>query len=214
MKMTPARARWIGRLGATLIKAIGSTWRIRMHGHTLDTSRRDNLAAFLHGDMLIPAFMHRRTPAAIMVSQHGDGEVMAQVIHRLGCNDPVRGSSTRGGARAFLEMVQKKGELNWAITPDGPRGPRRTVHDGVILLASEGGRAIMPHGFAVSRGRRLRSWDRFLIPSPFARIAGFIAEPLRVPPDLPRESRREYAEELQARMQRAEEEAQDALVSW
>lgn len=214
MKITPGRARWIGRLGAMLLKAVGSTWRIRMHGHPLDTSGLDSLVAFLHGDMLIPAFFYRRAPAAIMVSQHGDGELMAQVIQRLGCCDSVRGSSTRGGARAFLEMVQQKGKLNWAITPDGPRGPRGAVHDGVILLASESGRAITPHGFAVSRGHRLRSWDRFVIPSPFARIAGFIAEPLCVPRDLSRASRREYAEELQARMQRAEEEAQDALVSW
>ena len=212
--MTPRRARWFGRLGATFIRTLGSTWRVRMHGHQVDTSRPDNLLAFLHGDMLIPAFLYRRAPAAIMISQHGDGEVIAQVVLRLGRHVPVRGSSTRGGARAFLEMVQQKGELGWAITPDGPRGPRGAVHDGVILLASEGGRSIMPAGFAVSRGKRLRSWDRFVIPSPFARIAGVVAEPLQVPADLSREARQEYANELQARMRAAEQEAQEALANW
>lgn len=214
MKVTPSRARWIGRLGAPLIRALGSTWRVRMHGHPFDGKRPDSIVALLHGDMLVPAFHYRRIPAAVMISQHGDGELIAQVIGRLGCHEAVRGSSTRGGTRALLEMLQSKASLTWAITPDGPRGPRATVHDGVILLASESGRAILPHGFAFSSARRLSSWDRFAIPRPFARIAGVISEPLLVPPDLPRDSRQDYARELAARMRQAEEAAKDALASW
>jgi lysophospholipid acyltransferase (LPLAT)-like uncharacterized protein len=185
-----------------------------MHGYQMDLTRGDQLFAFLHGDMLIPAYLFRRVPAAIMISQHGDGELIAQVEQRLGRHVPVRGSTTRGGARAFLEIVQQQGDIAWAITPDGPRGPRGRVHDGVVLLASESGRAIQPAGFAASRAWRTRSWDRFVIPRPFARIAGYIAEPLAVPAGLPREERRKYAHELEQRLRRAGETAQEALLAW
>lgn len=193
---------------------MGQTWRIRMHGHQMDLTRGDQLLAFLHGDMLIPAYLFRRVPAAIMISQHGDGELIAQVEQRLGRHVPVRGSTTRGGARAFLEIVQQQGEIAWAITPDGPRGPRGRVQDGVILLASESGRAIQPAGFAVSPAWRSNSWDRFVIPWPFARISGYVGDPLVVPPELSREERRSYAEELERRMQSAQERAEEALARW
>jgi lysophospholipid acyltransferase (LPLAT)-like uncharacterized protein len=214
MKVTPRRARWLGRLGALVLTIAGSTWRIRMHGHLPDLSRSDHLVAFLHGDMVIPAVLWRRIPAAVMISQHGDGELIAQVVRRLGRHVPIRGSSTRGGARAFLEIVRGRSELGWAITPDGPRGPRGTVHDGVILLGSEAQRPITPVGFAVSRAWRLRSWDRFVIPWPFARITGYLGEPLPIPVEVDRETRAALANELKSRMSVAEECAVEALANW
>ena len=214
MKITPRRARWFGRLGALVLRAVGGTWRIRLHGYFPDLDRPEHLMAFLHGDMLIPALVWRRVPAAIMVSEHGDGEVIAQVVSRLGRHLPIRGSSTRGGARAFLQIVRNQRDMGWAITPDGPRGPRGCVHDGVIQLAAEGGRPIMPAGFAVSRGWRFRSWDRFVVPWPFARIVGFVGEPLPVPTELDREERRRLASELEARLRQAEESAVRALAMW
>jgi len=81
-------------------------------------------------------------------------------------------------------------------------------------LASESGRAIQPAGFAVSPAWRTNSWDRFVIPRPFARISGYIGDPLVVPPDLPRDERRPYAEELERRMLRAQEQAEEALAHW
>jgi len=214
VKMTPRKVRWLSILGANAVKLVGQTWRIRMHGHQMDLTRGDQLFAFLHGDMLIPAYLFRRVPTAIMISHHGDGELIAQVERRLGLHVPVRGSTTRGGARAFLELVQQQGEIAWGITPDGPRGPRGRVHDGVILLASESGRAIQPAGFAVSPAWRTKSWDRFVIPRPFARISGYITEPLVVPPDLPREERRRYAEELEQKFRSAQERAEELLARW
>lgn len=214
MKMTPARIRWIVRLGSPLVAAIGATWRIRVYGHQADHAAPDLLFSFLHGDMLLPAILYRKVPCAVVISQHGDGEIIAQVLRRLGDHIPVRGSSTRGGARAFLEMVRGNANLPWGISPDGPRGPRGSVHDGVIQLASESGRTIMPLGYAVSAGKYMRSWDRFVIPYPFARVASYIAEPLSVPPALDRPQRKAFATELEARLRQAHEEAVAALATW
>lgn len=212
MKITPRRARWVGRAGAPLISALGRTWRIRATGHLIAEPQRA-LLAFLHGDMLIPAVLFRRVPAAIMISRHGDGQLIAEVIERLG-KQPVRGSSSRGGARAFLEMTQRYADRGWALTPDGPRGPRGTVHPGVVHLAAVSGRAITPMGCAVSRGKFFASWDRFVVPAPFARVIAHFGEPLAVPPESSRKLCEELASELQRRLAEAHEEAVRALANW
>ena len=202
MKITPARARWFGRLGALVLRVLGATWRIRTQGATLPADDQV-IFAFLHGDMLVPAHRYRRRNAAIMISQHGDGEVIAQIVERLGFV-PVRGSSTRGGMRALLEMLRDHAERPLAITPDGPRGPRGTVHQGVIQLAAATGRPIYAASYAVSRGKRLGSWDRFVIPAPFAHIVEHLAEPLRVPGDVDEAQRAQLASELEARFRAGE----------
>jgi lysophospholipid acyltransferase (LPLAT)-like uncharacterized protein len=207
-------ARRIARVGAPLLLALGATWRVRVYGHQLDLSRSDFMFAFLHGDMLVPALVYRWVPAAILISQHGDGELIAQAVERLGRHIAVRGSSTRGGAAACLEMLRGRGELPWGITPDGPRGPRGHVHEGAIHLAVESGRPIVAAGFAVSRGRRLRSWDSFVIPRPFARIAAFYAEPLQLPRAVDRAQRGAFAAQLEERLRFAHEEAVRALANW
>ena len=209
MKITPARARWLGRLGVLVLRIVGSTWRIRSYGHVPGAPWRFILA-FPHGDMLVPAITFRRQPGAIMISQHGDGEVIAQVLQRMR-KHAVRGSSTRGGTRAFLEMLRVHDALPWAVTPDGPRGPRGTVHEGVIQLAAESGRPIVPAGYAAARSRRLRSWDRFLIPAPFTRVVGHYGEPMAVPADIDADARKRLARELEQRLAAAEIEAQARL---
>jgi lysophospholipid acyltransferase (LPLAT)-like uncharacterized protein len=209
VKITPARARWFGRLGALVLRVVGSTWRIRSHGHVPAPPWR-LILAFAHGDMLIPAVTFRRQPAAIMISHHGDGEVIAQVLVRMR-KQPVRGSSTRGGTRAFLEMLRAHEALPWGVTPDGPRGPRGTVHEGVIQLAAESGRPIIPAGYAAARGRRLRSWDRFLIPAPFTRVVAVYGEPLAVPAGIDAQARAQLARELERRLAAAEREAEHRL---
>jgi hypothetical protein len=210
VKVTPFRARWIGRLGALLVRLLGATWRIETSGWT----PRDGelvIFAFLHGDMLIPAAHYRRTQAAIVISQHGDGELIAQVVGRLGFV-PVRGSSTRGGARAVRELLRQHAARQWAITPDGPRGPRGSVHEGVVQLASDTGRAIVPAGFAVRRGCRLRSWDEFVIPAPFTRIAQSCGPLLAVPKDIDAQQRTAVAHQLEEALRQAGERAQARLA--
>jgi lysophospholipid acyltransferase (LPLAT)-like uncharacterized protein len=213
VKVTKTRARWLGRIGAAFIRVLGRTWRPRRIGATLPLPHDPRFVfAFLHGDMLLPAFVYRRVAAAIVISQHGDGEIIAQVIARLN-KRPVRGSSSRGGARAVLELMKRHDDVPWAITPDGPRGPRGVVHEGAIALAAQAGRPIYPIGFAVSRGKRLRSWDAFVVPAPFCRVVECIGEPLVVPADADGATRAALALELGRRLAEAGSRAAEALAS-
>ncbi len=210
MKITPRRARWLSLLGAALVRLLGFTWRIRSSGAKPPDWRI--LLAFLHGDILTAAYAFRGMDGAVMISLHGDGELIARVARRLG-HVAVRGSSSRGGARAFLEMARREAHRPWGITPDGPRGPRGRVHPGVILLAALDGRAIYPFGVAFSRGWRFRSWDRFGVPAPFARVILHFGEPMRVPRDTDAELRSALAAELERRLVDAERAAQAGLTS-
>lgn len=212
MKLTPRRARWIGRIGSCFLRAYGGTWRIR----SVDgppTRLDDHIFVFPHGDLLMPAAIYRDTGVVVLISQHRDGEVIAQVAERLGFST-VRGSSTRGGARATLELLRNFADRGWVITPDGPRGPRETVHPGVIHLASRSGRSIVPVGLAVSRAARLSSWDRFAIPAPFARVVAKFADPMAVASDLPRPQMETAAAQLADRMRASREEAERILAAW
>jgi lysophospholipid acyltransferase (LPLAT)-like uncharacterized protein len=210
VKITPARARWLSLLGSVFIRLLGRTWRIRRTG-TLPPDW-NILLAFLHGDILPTAYAFRGLDAAVMISLHGDGELIARVAERLDYVT-VRGSSSRGGARAFLEMARGEADRPWGITPDGPRGPRGSVHPGVIQLAAQGSRAIVPLGVAFSRGWRFRSWDRFGLPAPFARIILHLGEALRVPADPDRSQREELAKDLANRLAEAERAARRGLTS-
>jgi lysophospholipid acyltransferase (LPLAT)-like uncharacterized protein len=113
-----------------------------------------------------------------MISEHRDGEIIARIVERFGFFG-VRGSSSRGGVRALLEGVQvlKRG-ADMAITPDGPRGPRHSFAPGALVLAHRAGVPVVSLVAHVDRTWRLRSWDGFEIPKPFARITIEYGEPV------------------------------------
>jgi lysophospholipid acyltransferase (LPLAT)-like uncharacterized protein len=97
----------------------------------------------------------------------------------------IRGSSTRGGGRALLEIVRTLSEGgDVAVTPDGPKGPRFKVQQGCVIAAMKAGSPIVPIGFDCSRSKRLRSWDRFMVPYPFAKASMVEGDPIEVPRDL------------------------------
>ncbi len=196
------------------MRVLAWSWRVRLYAPGMTGPPDEALVAFLHGDMLMPAVAYRDLPAAVIVSEHGDGELITQVMQRLGKHRAIRGSSSRGGSRALLQMMRGRTDLIWAVTPDGPRGPRGSVHPGVLMLASKSGRKILPLGFAVSRAARMRSWDRFVVPLPFARVVCVGGPPLSVPAKLSRGTREEFATELQRRLQAAHEDAAERLASW
>ena len=153
MRVTPRQAGWIGFLGGLLVRMLGRTWRFRSCGHPWVVGE-PNLYAFLHGQMLVAGFLHRDQGGVTMINDHRDGEIMAQVVQRLGYVT-ARGSTTRGGVKAFLQMVSGPENRPWGMTPDGPRGLRGKVHEGVIQLAAESGRPIWPLGYAISRRKEL-----------------------------------------------------------
>ncbi len=138
-----------------------------------------------HGRMLtlMPLRGHCGRDIGVLVSPSDDGGLAQQALRRFRYRI-VRGSLSRGGARALRamqELVANGGQL--VVTPDGPRGPRHSMNVGIAWLARSSGAPILPVGVAVDRAWRLRSWDRFTIPKPFARLCVFYADPIHVAAD-------------------------------
>jgi lysophospholipid acyltransferase (LPLAT)-like uncharacterized protein len=116
----------------------------------------------------------------VIASQHKDGEYITRLVKRLGV-EGIRGSSSRGGARALLSAMRKMDRgSDLAIMPDGPRGPRHSVAPGVIALAQKKGCKIITMRYEASRYWRLKSWDRFVVPKPFGRLRLQVGEPFEV----------------------------------
>ena len=136
--------------------------------------------AFWHCDLLpIAWYMHGRR-IGILVSQHFDGEWIAQAAARMGYVI-FRGSSTRGGTEALAEMTQAvRAGLPVAFTADGPRGPRFVAKPGPVMLARMTGAPLYAIHAAMPKARQLNSWDRMRIPHPFSRVIGHWAGPIPV----------------------------------
>jgi lysophospholipid acyltransferase (LPLAT)-like uncharacterized protein len=137
---------------------------------------------------------------ASLVSASRDGGLLSGVLE---CFDvqPVRGSSSRRGAQALLELTTwaERG-YDLAITPDGPRGPCYVVQDGVMSLAQLTGLPILPASFNVSWKIRVKSWDRFQIPLPFSRCEMYLGKPIRVPREATDAEREQIRQQLEAEM--------------
>ncbi len=163
-----------------------------------------------HGKMLLPIYAHRSMGLCAMVSEHDDGEVIAQTIHRLGYTT-VRGSSTRGGSKAFRQMLTrlKKG-INGAILPDGPNGPRYEVKLGAVLLAQRSDAWLLPVTFSCNKPIILRSWDRFTFWWPFAKLCLVYGKPVQIPRNLDPEELEACRQQIEAGMNALQREA-DAI---
>ncbi len=174
-------------LGPLVVRALGASWRLRLDPPDLRERSRERNAriyAFWHGNLLVPSAAIRGSGAAVVISRHADGEVIARIVKRLGY-EAVRGSSTRGGAAALHEAVEvlRSGRV-MVFTPDGPKGPRHVAQPGAVFAASRAGAEIVPLGIGVRGEWILRSWDRFRIPRPFTVVAIVEGPPLRPPPDI------------------------------
>lgn len=174
----------IANAGAGVIRTLGATWRIRIEREdALERARARSprvIFVFWHGRLLPLSFTHRDRRIHILASEHADGEMLGQAMRRLGFGH-VRGSSTRGGARAILELVEKaRAGFDLGVSVDGPRGPRGVVKPGVVEVARQTGAAIVPITAASSRRRVFSSWDAFELPAPFARVVVRYGEPVTV----------------------------------
>jgi lysophospholipid acyltransferase (LPLAT)-like uncharacterized protein len=172
-------------LAYCVIKLLSWSMRIKVvNGHIQDEYRRRGepaIGAFWHGRLLMMPAGYRGNKLTILISLHQDGELISRTANYFGFKS-IRGSTTRGGFSAMREMLKASREgYDIAITPDGPRGPRYHVQNGIIELARRTGMAIIPLTFSSSRKKLFRSWDRFLFPYPFSRGVFIWGEPVFVP---------------------------------
>ncbi|HYG81535.1 MAG TPA: lysophospholipid acyltransferase family protein [Pyrinomonadaceae bacterium] len=153
---------------------------------------------FWHDRIFLTTYWWRRSRAVVMTSRSFDGEYIARFIQRFGYG-AVRGSSTRGGVGAVVEMARlMRAGCTTAFTIDGPKGPPRVAKMGAVLLAKKSGYPVLPVTMALARYWTLPSWDKFQIPKPFTRAKVFVAEPIHVPSDADEETLNRKRDELQS----------------
>ena len=178
-------------LGAWVLRLWRLTWRVggrsRKDVHARRAARGGGPGTVYlvwHSRILIGAPTFSGIGLHVLISLHGDGEYIARTVDRMGFVT-IRGSTTRGGARALREVVdvlRSGGDV--IVTPDGPRGPRFRVQQGCVAAAALAGAPIVPVAFEIARAKRLRSWDRFVVPGLFTRVLVAFGEPIDVPADL------------------------------
>lgn len=145
------------------------------------------IVAFWHEHLLMILFLWKmirenKSGATVhaMISDHRDGEYIAKTVKLLGI-DSVRGSSSKGGVKALLNAIKILREnQDIAFTPDGPRGPRHSVADGIVLAAQKSGAMIVAMNYTATRSIRLNSWDKFLVPKPFGKLEFKASEPFDI----------------------------------
>jgi lysophospholipid acyltransferase (LPLAT)-like uncharacterized protein len=183
--------RFLVALGAFFIQALASSLRVRLDDRGGIMDRPDHppvILVFWHNRLFLMApFYHRYCRGRIalaLISRSRDGQWISEVAARFGVRS-ARGSTSRHGSAAALAAVHaaRDQRLDLVVTPDGPRGPRYRVHQGVLRLAQATGRPIVSVTTHLRWKKVFRSWDRFQVPLPFSRCDLVSGEPITVPPD-------------------------------
>jgi lysophospholipid acyltransferase (LPLAT)-like uncharacterized protein len=173
-------------IAGVYLRFVGLTSRIvwlrRPIRNDLEASGKGFIYGFWHARQAFLTYLHARDRIHPLISQSKDGEIIAKVCRHFGLI-PVRGSSSRGGMEATRELMRwvESGE-RVGLTPDGPRGPREQVQDGILYLAQKTGAPIVPVAYGARRYWMFKSWDAFILPKPFNVIAIAYGDPLRIGP--------------------------------
>ncbi len=166
----------------------------------LEAEKERFLISVWHHELVIPVLIVPQKNTAALVSQHQDGSYLAEIMSRVGIT-PVRGSSSKGGARAIKQLIEKTEDHSIVITPDGPRGPRQEIKSGIVFLASQTGRGILPTAYACNRFWTIKgSWTDQVIPKPFSKMTACVGKPIYVPKKIRREQLDHYTEIVQNAM--------------
>lgn len=211
----PNQPRWFQRVAAALIylveRSLMMTLRVRWEdraGVATGDRQAPMIYCLWHNRLALCMvvwrnYVRRHLPGkglAAIISASKDGALLAATLEQFGVL-PVRGSSSRRGARALMELTTAlKDGYNVAITPDGPRGPCYQVQPGVVTLAQLTGLAIVPISFHAHWKITFKSWDRFQLPLPFSRCDIIIGEPMRFPREATEAERETLRQQLETRL--------------
>ncbi len=169
-----------------MLRFLGATARIEVEGVEKIEQAKQRWGSVVycvwHGKILIPSYMMRGRGIAVIVSQHRDGQIAAEVLSSLGYY-VIRGSSTRGGTGALARAISalKEGR-DVVFVGDGPRGPYHRLKPGCIYAAAKTGKPVICASYAASPSKKLSSWDRFTLFPPFAKVLVKVSEPMIIPP--------------------------------
>jgi lysophospholipid acyltransferase (LPLAT)-like uncharacterized protein len=202
-----------GGIGAWTLRALGATWRVRQIAVDDPLARRAPAVGALWHEGLFPAaWRFRDLGAAIPVSRSRDGDRIVAVLDRLGYGPAPRGSSSRGGPAALAGAIRAAGEGRViGVLCDGPRGPARRCKPGVLAIARATGLPLYPIGVAARPAIRFGSWDRTLLPLPFARVLFTGGAPLEVPASATREDLEALRQHLEQELTRLQALAEAEL---
>jgi lysophospholipid acyltransferase (LPLAT)-like uncharacterized protein len=187
LKIEGRAARWLIAFGFRLLQVWARTLRYQIDDRAAligNPVRENYIGSLWHNRLLLISYVLKRfaphRPGAGLISASRDGDLVADLTQRFGFN-VVRGSSSRMGASAILEMsnVLASGR-DLLITPDGPRGPAYELGPGIIFLAQKSGAPVLPINLEYSSCWRLKSWDRFILPRPFSKVRVIFGSPHRV----------------------------------
>jgi lysophospholipid acyltransferase (LPLAT)-like uncharacterized protein len=170
-------------VGAILIKIIYYTSKKSFHP-PVNIPDEPCIIGFWHGDLLLgPLNYHhwrKDVKAVVMISDHFDGELIAKAMQYFGLGT-IRGSTRKGAARVLMQGIRKlRDGYDLGITPDGPKGPRFSVSDGIVAIAQKTDSPIVLQNCVPSRYWQLGSWDKFVIPKPFCHLEFYCCEPFKV----------------------------------
>ena len=188
------------------ISFVGRTARFRVEGwgHWEEATRGGAVPIYTawHESIFLATYFWRRRRIVVMTSRSFDGEYIARFIQRFGYG-AARGSSSRGGAGALVELARlvRQG-FPAGFTIDGPRGPSRVAKSGALLLAKRTGRPVLPFSVNAATRFEIKSWDRMHVPLPFTRATVRIAPPIHVPADADEAALEQKRAELQRALER------------
>ena len=173
--------RLIPPVGALLIRLIYHTSGKRFH-LPKTVPEEPVVFAFWHGDLLMMPYLYYRfrdVPYAnVLISDHFDGRIIARIMRHFHLGT-IHGSTNRNAAKVLIAAMRSLKEgYDIGITPDGPRGPRHEVADGIVVMAQKTGAKVIVYSCVPSRCWRLKSWDRFVIPKPFCTMDFYASEPV------------------------------------
>jgi lysophospholipid acyltransferase (LPLAT)-like uncharacterized protein len=206
----------ISAVGYRLIQMLGGTLRWRIEGfehfEAIAAAGHQPIMAFWHGRILPATYYFRRRGIVVITSENFDGEWIARIIERFGFGT-ARGSSSRGGLKALLQLTREMTAGKPAgFTVDGPRGPARVAQPGAVWLAKATGNPVLPFHLESRTHWTLNSWDRTQIPKPFSTVSIVVGEPFYVPQDADDEKIEAARQLLDGRLKALEPRAQ-ALAS-
>lgn len=199
-----------GRLGTLVARGLFHTLQFEYRPLGVNLAPRNLLPAnrdrhvycVWHDTLLLPAIYFGDPSISVLISRHADGQLLGSLIEAMGMG-MVLGSTNRGGVEAVRKLIgDPAARRHLAVTPDGPRGPRRVVQPGVVYVASRTGMTIVCAGVGYRRPWRAGSWDRFAVPKPGSRARCLTSTPIAVPARLKADGLEEYRLLVQAEMDR------------